>query len=280
MTRALSTHDASLHAFITDTARCAGNILMSYFRSGTLRRDPKGAWDLVTDADRASERAIVNAVRDSFPSHAILAEESGRYGSNPDYLWLIDPLDGTLNFSHGMVNWGISIALAEAGEVRWGAFYDPLHDEMFYAERGRGAALNERPIQTSGLTDLAEAVVSVSFAHGSLAELTHRNARLLWDRVMRLRLAGSIGTALGALSSGRMDGAIEVRGGAWDYAAGGLLVLEAGGQATTFEGAPLLPTSSTVLAAATPELHKVLLAAVNRTPPASHADTLESTNGG
>ncbi len=260
----------AMQSFIAGLARQAGALLLGYFRSATLRRDIKGegAWDLVTEADHAAERAIIAAVRARFPDHDVFGEESGRSGLTSRSLWLIDPLDGTLNFSRGLPTWGVSVGLAEDGEVRYGAFYDPLHDELFYAEKGQGATLNGAPLRASGLADPHDAVVYCSVAHGEQEELARRNVRLLWGHVMRLRMTGSVGSALAAVAAGRMDAAIELRGGPWDYAAGGLLVREAGGHTTTFDGAPLRADAHTVFAAATPALHRALYDILSNQPSA------------
>ncbi len=249
-----------MHAFIEDLARRAGAELLPYFRSDHLRRDAKGSWDLVTEADCASERVIIAAIRDLFPAHDVLAEESGRSGTSARWLWLIDPLDGTFNFSRGLPTWGVCIALAEDDEVRYGAFYDPIHDELFYAEYGAGATLNGHPLRTSGLADPGQAAIYCSIAHGDPSGLTRRNVQRLWDHVMRLRMTGSVGSALAGIAAGRLDAAIEVRGGPWDHAAGGLLVREAGGCTSAFDGTPLSAGATTVLAAATPQLHAALAA--------------------
>lgn len=250
--------DEEMRAFITGVSRRAGDVLRGYFRTDVLHKDAKGAWDLVTEADRAAEEVIVATVRERFPDHDVFAEESGRSGATARMLWLIDPLDGTLNFSRGLPTWGVSVALAEDGAVRYGAFYDPVHDEMFYAERGHGAALNGQRIHTSGMLDPSEAMVSCAVAHGAQRALSLHNAERLWGHVMRLRMIGSVGSALAATAAARMDAALEIRGGPWDYAAGALLVQEAGGHATAFDGTPLVATSATVLAAATEQLHGAL----------------------
>ena len=249
-----------MHAFVEDVSRRAGALLLTYFRAAVLERADKGPWDVVTEADKAAEALIIGVIRERFPAHDVLAEESGRCGSSGRMLWLIDPLDGTLNFSRGLANWAVSVALAEDGEVYYGAVFDPIHDEFFYAERGAGATLNGVPLRTSGIADLDQVVISLSSAHGDMEEITRRNAERLWSRVMRLRMMGSLANALAAIAAGRLDAAIEVRGGPWDHAAGGLLVREAGGYTTAFDGQPLLAEATTVLAAATPALHRELFA--------------------
>ncbi len=256
--------DAPMNDFIAVVARRAGAELRRYFRSATLRHDDKGAWDLVTEADHAAESLIIGAIRERFPDHDVLGEESGRSGAAARWLWLIDPLDGTLNYSRGLTTWGVSIALAEDGEVRYGAFYDPLQDELFYAERGKGARLDGRPLRTSGATRLADALVYTSLPHGPGQEARLRNVERLSPVVMRLRMSGSVGAALAGIAAGRMDAAIEAGGGAWDYAAGGLLVREAGGHTSTVDGQPSLAETTTMLAAATPTLHDALWGVIGR----------------
>ena len=250
--------EPTMHEFLTGLARRAGALLLNYYRSDALRSEEKGPWDLVTEADRASERLITDAIRSRFPDHEVLGEESGRSGTASGWLWLVDPLDGTLNFSRGLHTWGVSVALARDNDVLYGAFYDPVHDELFYAERGRGATLNGHRLRTSQCRELGQAVVFCSVSHGPAAEITQRNVQRLWNHVMRLRMTGSVGSALSGLAAGRMDAAIEIRGGAWDHAAGGLLVREAGGCTSTFDGRPLDAEATTVLAASTADLHRSL----------------------
>lgn len=249
--------DTAMQTFISGVARQAGALLLDYFRADALRRADKGAWDLVTEADVAAEEQIIAALRSRFPDHAIIAEESGPSGQ-ARLCWLIDPLDGTINFSQGLPNWGVSIALAEDGVVRYGAFFDPVHDELFYAERDAGALCNGRPLRTSGISDLAAAVVDSSDTHGPHEALARRVAARLWGQVMRLHMNGSLVRALADLAAGHVDAVSGIGGGPWDCAAGGLLVREAGGKTTTMDGQPLSPTANTVLAASTPELHAAL----------------------
>src|SRR5436305_4104247 len=157
--------DMAMQAFISDVARQAGALLVRYFRTGMLSSEAKGAWDLVTEADRASEALIIAAVRARFPDHDVFGEETGRSGTAARMLWLIDPLDGTLNFSRGLPIWGVSVALAEGDDVRYGAFFDPVHNELFYAERGAGATLNGQAVRTSGATALDQTFVYCAVAH-------------------------------------------------------------------------------------------------------------------
>jgi myo-inositol-1(or 4)-monophosphatase len=255
--------NTAMRTFVCDVTRQAGSLALRYFRSDALQSDAKGAWDLVTDADRAAEELIIAAVRERFPDHDVLGEETGRSGTTARMCWLIDPLDGTHNFSRGLPTWCVSVALAEDGDVRYGAVFDPVHDELFYAQRGAGALLDGRPLRTSGAVDPAQAVVYCKAAHGTQEDVTRRIAQRLWGRVMRLRMSGSIGIALAAVAAGRMDAAMEPCGGPWDCAAGGLLVREAGGYTSTLDGAPMSAAASTVLAAATPELHRALQAVVS-----------------
>jgi myo-inositol-1(or 4)-monophosphatase len=236
----------------------AGSLLDRHFSDAGLTVSAKGSRDVVTRADIESEALVKRRLEEEFPEHGVVGEEGTDTSDGKRYRWFVDPLDGTLNFSRGLPVWGVSVALAEENEVCYGAFFDPLHDELFYAQRGAGATVNGTLLRTSGVEELAQAVVNCAVAHGELAGLTGQNAQRMWDRVMRLRMNGSVGSALANIAAGRMDAAIELRGGPWDYAAGGLLVREAGGYTSTFEGGPLVAEATTVLAAATPALHRRL----------------------
>ncbi|MEU7133343.1 inositol monophosphatase family protein [Streptomyces sp. NPDC046261] len=254
-----------MHDFMADLARRAGALVADLFHSGTYRQESKSGWDLVTEADLRSERLIVEAVQARYPGHGILAEESGAQGAQDDHLWLIDPLDGTLNFARGSGPWGVSIAYAHRGEVRLGMFYDPGADALYHARLGEGAYLNGRPLRVSGEDRLAAAVVVCSASHEPWREEAQRIALALWPPSTRsLRMTGCGAGALCALAAGTVDAMVEVDGGPWDYAAGALIVREAGGVATTVEGSAMTPRSRTVVAAATDRLHTSLTDALRQ----------------
>ncbi len=244
--------------FMADVARRAGVLLSGLFHSGAYRQESKSGWDLVTEADVRSERLIVEAVRERFPGHGILAEESGAQGAGDEHLWLIDPLDGTLNFARGDGPWGVSIAYAHRGEVQLGMFYAPGTDELYHARLGEGAYLNGSPLRTSGEERLSAAVVVCSASHEPWQEEAQRIALALWPSTRSLRMTGCGAGALCALAAGRVDAMVEVDGGPWDYAAGALMVREAGGAATTVDGTAMAARSRTVVAAATDRLHTSL----------------------
>lgn len=230
-----------MYTFIESTVRRAGETLLRYFRSPDLVIEAKGWDDLVTEADHASERVLIAAIQERFPDHGILSEEAGEHAPNSRYVWLLDPLEATYNFSRGLPMWGINMALSIGGEVQVGAFFDPLLNELYYAERSAGAFRNRSPIRASGCRETASAAVYCS---------TRNGVDRFSGNVRKFRHIGSIGNALAYVAAGHLDGALEVGGGPWDYAAGGLLVREAGGTLSTITGERPM-----VLAASTPELH-------------------------
>ncbi|WP_051853499.1 inositol monophosphatase family protein [Streptomyces aureocirculatus] len=258
-----------MHNFMADVARRAGAVLADLFRSGAYQQENKSSWDLVTAADLQSEQLIIDAIGARFPGHGILAEESGEHGSSDEHLWLIDPLDGTINFARGLGPWGVSIAYAHRNEVQLGMFYAPETDELYHARLGEGAYLDGSPLRTSGEKRLSASVVECSASHKPWQEEAQRIALTLWPHARTLRMTGCGAGALCALAAGRTDAMVEVDGGPWDYAAGALIVHEAGGVATTVEGNAMVPRSSSVVAAATGRLHTHLTEALQRVHTAS-----------
>jgi myo-inositol-1(or 4)-monophosphatase len=224
--------DQEMHDFVESAIRRAGQILLSYFRAPNLTIEAKGVGDLVTEADRASEASLIAAIRDRFPDHGIISEEMGAINQAAQFLWLLDPLEATYNFSRGLPLWGINVALEIAGRVHIGAFFDPLLDELYYAERSVGVLRNGTPIRTSRQEDLREAVVYCS---------TRENVDLVSGAARKFRHIGSVGNALAYVAAGHLDAAIEVGGGRWDYAAGSLLVEEAGGAVSVINSGPQSP---------------------------------------
>ncbi len=138
--------------FVKNIALEAGEILQG-FRGEDLDIQHKSPTDLVTKADKASEQFLIGAIREAFPDHTINAEESGQWEGTPDHQWFIDPLDGTLNYAHGVPMYCVSVAYAHQGELELGVIYDPVHKESFYAQRGQGAFLNDKPIQVTNFTE-------------------------------------------------------------------------------------------------------------------------------
>ncbi len=251
--------------FALDTARRAGSLLCDFYHRQHIIGRKSTEIDLVTEADVASERLIVEAIRSSFPDHAILAEEGlGTIRGEPvsvRYLWLVDPLDGTINYAHGYPVWGVTLALAEEGRVILGVTHAPLRGETFWAERGRGAWLDGNRLQVSGVARMREALVATGFAYqrATLVDNNLAEFEAVMPRVQGVRRAGAALLDLADLAAGRLDAYWEMHLNPWDWAAGSLLVEEAGGTVTDMQGAPWTLDSPT-LAASNGLLHGELLA--------------------
>lgn len=229
-------------------AREAGALLMDYFRQ-RIGFEYKGDVDLITRADRESEALIVGRIRERWPAHDLLAEEGTRSSSGSDYLWYIDPLDGTTNFAHGFPVFCVSLGLEHKGERVAGVLYDPTRDELFAAEKGSGAYLNGRRIHVSAVNNLGECLTGTGFP----SHKRHKNPNIYFYHVITLRThgvrrAGSAALDLASIACGRLDAFWEFNLNPWDTVAGVLLVEEAGGRVTRFDGAPWLTDSRETLA--------------------------------
>ncbi len=186
--------------------------------------------DFVTEIDKAAEAAIIGVIRDAYPDHAILAEESGSSGES-EYRWIIDPLDGTTNFIHGFPQYAVSIALAHKGVLTQAVIYDPTRNELFTASRGRGAFLNDRRLRVGKRVRLEEALLGTGFPY---RVFEHMDAYLgmfreLMQKTAGIRRPGSASLDLAYVAAGRFDGFWEIGLAPWDLAAGALLITEAGG---------------------------------------------------
>ncbi len=224
--------------FAIETVRDAGRLLLEKFGRG-IAVTKKGDIDLVTEADLASEKLIVERIKSHFPKHAILAEESGEaiVDGQTTWKWIIDPLDGTTNFAHGYPCWCVTIALERDGEVVVGVTHDPTRDELFSAERGRGASLNNMPVRVSSCEDLSEALIVTGFPYDFKRRedfARHLTQFLLNSR--GVRRDGSAAIDMAYVACGRFDGFWEEGLNAWDMAAGVLLIEEAGGQVSGYDG--------------------------------------------
>jgi myo-inositol-1(or 4)-monophosphatase len=231
-------------------AREAGKVLMGNFHAQqNAGFEYKGEADLVTDADRASERLIVSRLHERWPDHGIVGEEGSNQQSDSDYRWYVDPLDGTTNFAHGYPVFCVSIGLELAGVPQAGVLYDPTRGELFAAERGQGATLNDQPIRVSKLQNLSEAILGTGFP--SFKRHKSPNIHFYHQLTLRshgVRRVGSAALDLANVASGRYDGFWEFNLNPWDTLAGVLLVLEAGGVVTRFDGSPWRLDSSETLA--------------------------------
>ena len=230
-----------------ELAREAGSVLLSYF--GKVAVEYKGDVDLVTEADRASEKLIVSRIRKHWPDHDLIGEEGSRTETGSAFRWYIDPLDGTTNFAHGYPVFCVSLGLEYKGERIAGVLYDPCRNEMFAAEKGTGATLNGRQIHVSTVSRLAESLLGTGFP----SHKRHKNPNIHFYHQLTLRShgvrrAGSAALDLACVACGRYDGFWEFNLNPWDTAAGVLLVEEAGGRVTNFTGGAFAISSREVLA--------------------------------
>ena len=243
-------------------ARAAGEILNGMFGE-VFHITKKGDIDLVTEADLRAEKTILEIIRNHFPEDDILSEEAGRDGRPSDRNWLVDPLDGTINFAHGFPFYAVSIALEVEGEIVVGVVYDPHMDECFKASKGAGALLNNGPIRVSETRDLGNALLATGFPY-DIREKSKRTLALLDKMVMRaqgVRRPGAATLDLCYVAAGRLDGFWEEGLKPWDTAAGTVIVREAGGILSTFEGRPYSPYEESVVAA-NPLLHEEMIRVV------------------
>jgi len=217
-------------------ARSAGEILCQAYHQ-PRQVDYKGEVNLVTQADLASEKYIVAALQDAFPTHAVIAEEGSEHNGKSDLIWLIDPLDGTTNFAHGFPVFAVSMALRNAEQVLAGVIYDPICDECFVTAKGQGATLNGKPIHVSGTSAIGQSLLATGFPYDrQSADDNNVTALGAFVRCCQgVRRAGAAVLDLAYVACGRLDGYWEMRMQPWDIAAGMLLVCEAGGKATSYQ---------------------------------------------
>jgi myo-inositol-1(or 4)-monophosphatase len=233
---------------MSEIAREAGALLISHFQQH-VKVEYKGDADLVTVADRKSEILIRERIRKQWPAHDVLGEEQGLVDTGSDYRWYVDPLDGTTNFAHGFPMFCVSLALEYKGRRVAGVIYDPTRDELFAAEQGSGAYLNEEAISVSNISNLAECLVGTGFP----SHKRHKNPNIFFYHQITLRThgvrrAGSAALDLCNVACGRFDGFWEFNLNPWDTAAGVLMVEEAGGKVTDFRGGPFQLNSRETLA--------------------------------
>jgi myo-inositol-1(or 4)-monophosphatase len=230
-------------------AREAGALLLTYF-DRHIKIEYKGDVDLVTVADRASEKLIVERLQALWPQHGIVGEEGTRSDTDAYYRWFVDPLDGTTNFAHGYPVFCVSIALVrQDDQLEVGVLYDPTRDELFAAERGQGATLNGKPLRVSTTARLAESILGTGFpSHKRHANPNIHFYQQITLRSHGVRRAGSAALDLANVAAGRYDGFWEFNLNPWDTAAGVLIVEEAGGTVTRFDGTPFQLDSREILA--------------------------------
>jgi myo-inositol-1(or 4)-monophosphatase len=226
-------------------------VLKHYFQNKNLRISNKeGVNNLVTEADHAAEKAIIATIREKFPDHFILSEEAGEMASASEYKWIIDPIDGTVNYAHGIPICCVSIGLEHQGKMIMGAVFNPLINEFYTAEKGKGALLNNEPIHVSDKAKVMDACLVTGFPY---TYLDMPNGPLdVFARFIRkgvpVRRLGSAAMDLCWVAAGRFDGFFEHKLHAWDSAAGFLIVEEAGGKVTDFNGTYYSPYQERILA--------------------------------
>jgi len=248
-------------AEIETIARQAGVILKARFESG-FQVNHKGVIDLVTDVDREAEAFILQALETRFPGGTIYAEESAPKNGDNGHTWYIDPIDGTVNYAHGVPVFSVSMAYAQNGRVQLGVVYDPMQEECFTAARGRGAWLNGRPLHVSAASTLSASLLATGFPYD-----VWENPRNNLDHYARftvrtqgVRRLGSAALDLCYVAAGRFDGFWELYLKPWDIAAGGLIAEEAGAIVTDVDGGHEYLTPNPSLLAANPTLHPQMLA--------------------
>ncbi len=241
-------------------ARRAGTLMIRQLNHlESLPFAEKSHNDFVTEVDRQAEQAIIEIIRDHYPDHAILAEESGADGEH-EYQWIIDPLDGTTNFMHGFPVFSVSIAVAAAGELQHGVVYDPLRQEIFSASRGQGAQLDGRKIRVSKAVSLKGSLIATGFPYRMTEANMDRYLGMLKAVMVEtagVRRPGSAALDLCYLASGRVDGFWELGLSKWDVAAGALIIREAGGRISDFTGTDAFLDSGNIVAG-TPKVYAAL----------------------
>ncbi len=261
-------------------ARAAGRIHLKRLSRITINRKSNSI-DLVTEADRESEAAIIEVIHRAFPTHAILAEESGATAHRSDHRWIIDPLDGTTNFAHGYPQFCVSIAYERRGRVQFGVVFDALKKECFIAQRGQGARLNGKPIRVSTTPNLCAALLGSGFAYDRRER--RRFYLCFWEEIMMraqgIRRSGSAALDLAYVAAGRIDGFWEFGLRPWDVAAGAILVDEARGCVSNMDGRELDLAGANIVAT-NGRLHDQLIEAIAQARPEAdrrHAEMLHET---
>lgn len=243
----------------------AGAVELRRFFNGSFTISSKASInDLVTEADHASEKAIFTVIQKNYPDHFILSEETGALPQDSDYKWIIDPIDGTINFANGIPICCVSIGLEHKGQMIMGAVYNPFMNEMFIAERGQGATLNEKKIQVSDKSDLLTSCLVTGFPYQYLD--TANGPLQIFEKLIRkaipVRRLGSAALDLCWTAAGRFDGFYEHKLQAWDSAAGFLIVEEAGGKVTDLQGNKYTPYNPGIIAT-NGKIHQQLQSVIN-----------------
>ncbi len=245
---------------LIEIARKAGDVIRTGFDS-TNEISLKSEIDLVTETDKRAEELILSEIKRKYPEHNIIAEESENSISFAEHVWMIDPLDGTTNFAHKLPIFSVSIAYLYQGEIVLGVVYDPIKDEMFYAEKENGAFLNGEKIRVSDTVDLAKSLVITGFPYDRFQNYDNNldNFSRMALKVRGIRRLGSAALDLCYIAAGRADGYWEIRLEVWDIAAGTLIAREAGAVVTNRLGNQDVLQQPISVTAANPSLHPKIL---------------------
>lgn len=255
-----------LHVAI-QAARCAGRIHKKYFRGSFKVEEKTSSFDLLTAVDRQAEKAVVSLIRKHFPEHNILAEENIYKGRPSEYTWIIDPLDGTNNFVSGLPIFAASVALAFRGRVIAGAVYDVSREELFYAQKDKGAFLNGKRIGVSLTDSLKKSVLVTGFYYDrgrQMLKTLEIIKRFLFKHILGLRRLGAASLDLCYVASGRVAGFWEFELSPWDFAAGKLFIEEAGGKVSGEHGEEVSPMRKSFIVASNGKIHQQMLSVINR----------------
>lgn len=249
---------------LINATEAGGRVLESFFTKDLMISNKEGINNLVTEADHASEKAILETIQEQFPDHYILSEEAGAIATNSEYKWIIDPIDGTVNFAHGIPICCVSIGVEQQGEMILAAVYNPLLKEFYFAEKGKGATLNGAVIKVSKHAEVMQACLVTGFPY---TYLDMPNGPLqTFERFIRkgvpVRRLGSAAMDLCWVAAGRFDGFYEHKLQAWDSAAGFLIVEEAGGKVTDYTGMYYSPYQPQILAT-NGKIHEEMLKWIN-----------------
>ncbi len=253
-----------LKSTLIKAAEAGAAVMQRYFQGEYTISNKEGINNLVTEADHASDKAIFEIIRNDFPDHYLLSEEAGEIIMDSSYKWIIDPIDGTVNFAHGLPLCCVSIGLEQDGEIILGAVYNPFINEFFFAQKGYGATLNDKKIAVSSETSVAKSCLVTGFPY---TYLDQSNGPLeVFSRLIRggvpVRRLGSAAIDLCWVAAGRFDGFYEHKLNAWDSAAGFLIVEEAGGRVSDFNGKPYSLYQPHIIAT-NGRIHDELVAVVN-----------------
>jgi myo-inositol-1(or 4)-monophosphatase len=253
-----------LKSTLIEATRAGAAEILRFFNSDFKISNKEGVNNLVTEADHASEKAIFAVIHKHFPDHHILSEETGEIIQDSDYKWIIDPIDGTVNFAHGIPLNCVSIGIEHHGEVVMGAVYNPHINEFYFAEKGKGATLNDKPIRVSKETQTIKACLVTGFPY---TYINIPNGPLeIFERFIRkgvpVRRLGSAAIDLCWVAAGRFDGFYEHKLEAWDSAAGYLMVEEAGGKVTDHQGNKFSVYQHKILAT-NGKIHDEMVAIIN-----------------